>query len=74
WLSRVGCGEVVAYGAQPPQQARRQHEAAYDIEQVLEAMQTDEAKRFIALCRKVRDRNEGKENPPAKADRFKPRG
>ncbi|MFV0410757.1 MAG: recombinase family protein [Paracoccus sp. (in: a-proteobacteria)] len=56
WLSRVGCGEVVAYGVQPPQQPRRQHEPAFDIEQVLQAIQTDEARRFIALCRQARMR------------------
>lgn len=71
WLQRVGMSDVVSYGAQPPQQARRQHEPAADINVVIEAMQTDEARRFIALCQKVKDRAEGKENPPAKADRFR---
>ncbi|AUH34662.1 recombinase family protein [Paracoccus tegillarcae] len=74
WLRWVKSDPAFLNGTPARPNSRRPHDPAYHIEQVMEAMQCDEAKRFIALCQKMQDRNAAKENPPAKADRFRRAG
>lgn len=74
WLEWVGDDTAILNGVPDRHNPRTRHDRAVNVDAFMAAMQTDEARRFIVLCRKAQTRSQAKENPPAKADRFRPAG
>lgn len=79
WLQWGRDDRFVSFGARSRQQTRRAHTDASDdinytstnIETVMQAMQTEEVARFIALCQSAMDRANNKKPAAPKEDRFK---